>query len=48
MTKEFLAKRGKELKDSGIFRKSWSTWKKIFPGEGQMTLERFYSSQIPP
>jgi len=48
MTKEFLAKRGKELKDSGIFRKSWSTWKKMFPGEGQMTLERFYSSQIPP
>ena len=41
MTKEFLAKRGNELKDSGIFRKSWSTWKKMFPGNGQKSLTEF-------
>ena len=41
MTKEFLAKRGNELKDSGIFRKSWSTWKKMFPGSGQKSLTEF-------
>jgi len=40
-TKRFLAERGKELKDSGIFRKSWSTWKKMFPEPGQATLEGF-------
>ncbi len=34
-TKEFLKKRGKELANSGIFRKSWATWKEIFPGEGK-------------
>lgn len=37
-TKEFLEKKGKELRDSGIFRKSWQTWKKRFPGEKQGTL----------
>ena len=30
-TKEFLKTRGKELADSGIFRKTWATWKAIFP-----------------
>ena len=30
-TKKFLSEKGKELKDSGIFRKSWSTWRKAFP-----------------
>ncbi|MFH1425555.1 MAG: ribonuclease HII [archaeon] len=42
-TKKFLAEKGKELKDSGIFRKSWSTWKKMFPGseQGQRTLGEF-------
>lgn len=41
-TKEFLKKRGKEFKDSGIFRKSWATWKVLFPsGSGQATLEGF-------
>ncbi len=29
-TKEFLIKRGKELENSGIFRKSWQTWKTLF------------------
>ena len=30
-TKEFLKSHGEELKDSGIFRKTWATWKSIFP-----------------
>lgn len=39
-TKEFLKKRGKELSGSGIFRKSWATWRAIFPGseKGQKSL----------
>jgi len=40
-TKEFLKSKGKELKDSGIFRKTWSTWKKMFPGAGQSSLGDF-------
>ncbi|MBU0466616.1 MAG: ribonuclease HII [Nanoarchaeota archaeon] len=42
-TKEFLKKHGKEFKDSGIFRKTWQTWKKMFPeaGKGQATLDSF-------
>ena len=40
-TKEFLKKNGKELKNSGIFRKSWATWKEIFPEKGQTTLKDF-------
>jgi ribonuclease HII len=30
-TKAFLKLHGKKLRDSGIFRKSWATWKKLFP-----------------
>jgi ribonuclease HII len=30
ITKKFLKERGSELKDSGIFRKSWQTWKQMF------------------
>lgn len=37
-TKEFLKKRGKDLADSGLFRKTWSTWKKLFPDAEQSTL----------
>lgn len=37
-TKEFLKTRGKELADAGIFRKTWSTWKKLFPEKEQSTL----------
>jgi len=38
-TKKFLVEHGGEFKDSGIFRKSWSTWKKKYPsGKGQKTL----------
>jgi len=42
-TKKFLVEHGKELKDSGIFRKSWNTWKKVFPEaeKGQMSLGEF-------
>lgn len=38
-TKDFLRKSGKKHKDSGIFRKSWATWKSVFPDENQGTLE---------
>ncbi len=40
-TKEFLIKRGETLSNSGIFRKSWSTWKKLFPEKEQKTLGEF-------
>lgn len=40
-TKEFLKKYGKDLADEGIFRKSWSTWKKLYPEKSQATLEGF-------
>ncbi|MBS3091093.1 ribonuclease HII [Candidatus Pacearchaeota archaeon] len=42
-TQEFLKKHGKELKDSGIFRKTWSTWKIMFPEKlpGQASLKDF-------
>lgn len=43
MTKEFLAKHGRELKDSGLFRKTWATWKNMFPeaGKKQTTLGNY-------
>jgi len=43
MTKEFLKKHGEKLKDSGIFRKTWATWKAIFPeiSKKQSTLREF-------
>ena len=40
-TIEFLKKNGKKLENSGIFRKSWSTWKSLFPGKKQATLGDF-------
>ena len=30
VTKEFLKKHGRELENSGIFRKTWSTWTEMF------------------
>jgi ribonuclease HII len=30
-TKLFLKEHGKALQDSGLFRKTWSTWKKLYP-----------------
>ena len=38
-TKEFLKTHGKNLQNSGIFRKSWATWKKLFPEGKQSTLD---------
>lgn len=45
-TKKFLETQGSQLSDSGIFRKSWATWKKIFPEDtpkesGQSSLGSF-------
>ncbi len=42
-TKKFLKEQGALLKDSGIFRKSWATWKDLFPEpeKGQATLGEF-------
>lgn len=40
-TKNFLKKNGEKLKDSGIFRKSWQTWKTLFPEKNQSTLAGF-------
>ncbi|MCH7568822.1 MAG: ribonuclease HII [Nanoarchaeota archaeon] len=40
-TKEFLKKHGKALEDSGIFRKTWATWKKAFPDKKQKKLSDF-------
>ncbi len=40
-TKEFLRNHGEKLKDSGIFRKTWATWREIFPDKQQVTLKDF-------
>lgn len=42
-TIEFLKEHGKKLKDSGIFRKSWATWRNMFPEaeKEQATLDKF-------
>ena len=37
-TVEFLKKNGLKYKDAGIFRKSWATWKALFPSAKQSTL----------
>ena len=34
ITKIFLKKHGKELENSGIFRKTWATWTEMFGGSG--------------
>ena len=41
VTKEFLKNKGKEFKNTGLFRKSWQTWKALFPQKEQATLEGF-------
>jgi len=38
ITKEFLKKHGKELENSGLFRKTWATWKNLFGSQGQGKL----------
>lgn len=37
-TIDFLKKHGKELENSGIFRKTWATWKALFPEKEQSKL----------
>ena len=39
ITVAFLKKHGKSLENEGLFRKSWSTWKALFPGTKQSTLK---------
>ena len=41
VTSKFLKEHGKRLANSGIFRKSWATWKKLFPEKSQATLGEF-------
>lgn len=40
-TKKFLKEKGRELSHSGIFRKSWQTWKALYPEKEQATLSSF-------
>ncbi len=40
-TKQFLKAQGEKLKLSGIFRKSWQTWKTLFPDKEQSSLGSF-------
>jgi len=40
-TIEFLKNCGEKYKDDGIFRKSWQTWKLLFPGRNQNKLSDF-------
>lgn len=38
-TKAFLKERGMEFSESGLFRKTWATWMKMYPeSKGQKTL----------
>lgn len=41
VTKSFLKNNGQKLKDSGIFRKTWQTWKDLFPEKNQASLGDF-------
>jgi ribonuclease HII len=41
LTKEFLKKNGKKLANSGIFRKTWSTWKAFFPSVDEKQKKLF-------
>lgn len=47
LTIAFAKKNGSRLKDSGIFRKTWATWKELFPEPGQSKLFEFNSKAIP-
>lgn len=40
-TQTFLKKHGVNLAHAGIFRKTWSTWKSLFPSQQQRTLKDF-------
>lgn len=41
LTKKFLKEQGQKLNNSGIFRKSWATWKTLFPDKDQSKLSGF-------
>ena len=41
LTQEFLKKNGKKLANEGIFRKTWQTWKSLFPEKSQKTFGDF-------
>ncbi len=41
LTKNFLKLQGNKFKNEGIFRKSWATWKKLYPEKEQTTLKGF-------
>ncbi|MDO8509147.1 MAG: ribonuclease HII [Nanoarchaeota archaeon] len=41
LTKKFLKSSGSKLKDSGLFRKTWSTWKVLFPDKNQASLRDY-------
>jgi ribonuclease HII len=40
-TKLFLKEKGQQFSNEGIFRKSWATWKKIYPEKEQASLKQF-------
>ncbi len=40
-TQEYLKSKGKEFSHIGIFRKSWQTWKALYPEKEQTTLGNF-------
>jgi ribonuclease HII len=40
-TKRFLVEKGNELANSGLFRKTWATWKKAYPEKFQGTIADF-------
>lgn len=44
-TQEFLKTKGKELKDSGLFRKTWATWRDLYP-EDSPEIPKIKSSSI--
>ncbi|MEK6927757.1 MAG: ribonuclease HII [Nanoarchaeota archaeon] len=37
-TKEYLKTHGKKQENSGLFRKTWATWKELYPDAKQSTL----------
>lgn len=41
VTKKFLRASGNKLKNSGLFRKTWSPWKELFPEKSQSSLGDF-------
>lgn len=41
LTKNFLEKYGKELENSGLFRKSWATWQNFLAEKEQKNLKDF-------